>query len=80
MKNQTVFSLLGKERTLDAKLTSLCATTEYDINRIYTICEELVEAGEELDLMLYVYVGGRLAEISIFDENELDFKVITQFE
>lgn len=80
MKNQTVFSLLGKERTVDASLISLSATTEYDINRIYTICEELVEAGEQLDLMLYVYVGGRLTEISIFDENELDFKVITQFE
>ena len=76
----TVFVLIGKERYMDAVPHVLTAVTPNDIERVYDLSEKMISMHDNLDMLLHTYIDGELKEISVYNEYENDFDLVSRFE
>lgn len=76
----TVFVLIGKERYMDAMPHVLTAVTPDDIERVYDLSEKMVTSYDNLDMLLHTYIDGELKEISVYNEYDNDFNLVSRFE
>lgn len=75
-----VFVLIGKERYMDAIPHVLTAVTPDSIDRLYELSAKMVSQYDNLDILLHTYTDGQLTEISIYDEYEDEFSLVSRFE
>ena len=76
----TVFVLIGKERYMDAVPHVLTAVAPNDIERVYDLSEKMIASYDNLDMLLHTYIDGELKEISVYNEYENDFDLVSRFE
>ena len=76
----TVFVLFGKEIYMDAVPHVLTAVTPDDIERVYDLSEKMVTSYDNLDMLLHTYIDGELKEISVYNEYDNDFNLVSRFE
>lgn len=75
-----VFVLIGKERYMDAIPHVLTAVTPDGVDRLYELSAKMVSQYDNLDILLHTYTDGQLTEISIYDEYEDEFSLVSRFE
>lgn len=76
------FVLMMKKRTFDAQLNLVTAVDGDDVDIMYDILEQSVadDSLDEFDFICYAFLQGSLVEVSLYDREEEDFKVLMRYE
>ena len=53
---------------------------DHDIERVYDLSEKMVTSYDNLDMLLHTYINGELKEISVYNEYDNDFNLVSRFE